>query len=299
MTNSVSENPKEYENPQLLITPEELAMRLKTSIHKESVLKSTNDLVVLDLRPAELYAVGHIPCAVHLDLFGLSLIDTDTAPLEAFCWMIAHLLESRGVKQDRTVVVYDDKSGIRAARAFWFLEFLGHSDSRLLDGGIASWKRKGFLTTTETSAPVRGLFHLERRVESLATWRDVKVRLGKPDAVVLDTRSIEEHNGDVRRAKRAGSIPGSIHLEWTKNLDEAGEFKAASELLALYERLGIDKGKEVISFCQGGYRAAHSYLALRLIGYPKVRNYIGSWKEWGDREDLPINVSTKTAGQNR
>ena len=291
----MNENPKEYENPQLLITPDELAMRLNASNQNNSILESTNDLVVIDLRPAELYAGGHIPCAVHLDLFGLSLIDTDTAPLEAFCWMIAHLLESRGVRQDRTVVVYDDKSGIRAARAFWFLEFFGHLDSRLLDGGIASWKRKGFLTTTETSAPMKSHFHSKRRTESLATWRDVKVKLGKPDTVVLDTRSIEEHKGNVRRANRAGSIPGAIHLEWTKNLNEAGEFKEASELLALYEHLGIDRGKEVISFCQGGYRAAHSYLALRLIGYPKVRNYIGSWKEWGDREDLPIDVSTKTA----
>ena len=90
------------------------------------------------------------------------------------------------------------------------------------------------------------------------------------------------------RAVRGGAIPGAVHLEWTRNLDKNGRFKSAAELKAMYEKLGVSPDKEVISYCQGGYRAAHSYLALRLAGYPKLRNYIGSWKEWGDRVDLPI-----------
>src|SRR5690606_34711535 len=99
--------------------------------------------LVIDLRPADRFASGHIPGAVHLDLFGISLIDTDPAPLRAFLWILEHLLASRGVKGSTHVVVYDDTSGIRAARAFWALEYFGHEHTRLLDGGFSAWQAAG------------------------------------------------------------------------------------------------------------------------------------------------------------
>ena len=92
------------------------------------------------------------------------------------------------------------------------------------------------------------------------------------------------------RAARAGAVPDAIHLEWTHNLTPEGTFKSSGDLRAMYERAGVTPEREVITYCQGGYRAAHAYLALRLIGYPAIRNYLGSWKEWGDRTDLPIEV---------
>ena len=284
-------NPKGYANPQLLITPDELAQRLGLAASPgQASGQGAQSPVVLDLRPAEAFAAGHIPGAAHLDLFGVSLIDTNPAPLEAFLWMIAHLLTSRGAAGDRMVVAYDERSGMRAARAFWFLEFFGHQDPRLLDGGFGAWERAGFQTTTEAAPPKKGDWSVGRVDERLATWRDVKDRLGAPDAAILDTRSNGEYYATNVRANRGGAIPGAVHIEWTQNLGEDGAFKPAAGLREMYENAGITPDKEVLSYCQGGYRAAHSYLALRLIGYAKVRNYIGSWKEWGDREDLPIEV---------
>jgi thiosulfate/3-mercaptopyruvate sulfurtransferase len=267
-----------YANPQLLVTAGELA----------KALEGERRPLVLDVRPAEDFASGHIPTAVHVDLWGVSLIDTDPAPLRAFMWMIDHVLNLRGVSADRPVVVYDEQSGVRAARAFWFLEYFGHPDTRMLDGGFGAWTHAGLPVTRDAEPPPRSTWSGVPQPSTIATWRDVKERLDKPDAVILDTRTDEEYSGAMTRAKRGGAIPGAVHIEWKNNLTPAGEFKPASELRAMYESAGVTPDKEVITYCQGGYRAAHAYLALRLLGYPRVRNYTGSWKEWGDREDLPI-----------
>jgi thiosulfate/3-mercaptopyruvate sulfurtransferase len=261
-----------------LVTPETLSLELASS----------SPPLLIDVRPAESYCENHLPGAVHLDLFGISCIDTDPAPLKAFFWIIEHLFASRGVSNDIAVVVCDDTSGIRAARAFWFLEFFGHPDSRVLDGGINAWTRKGLPVTQQANKPRPTEWTGTRSANILAGWRDVKDRLDRADAVILDTRSDGEYAGTTVRAARGGAVPGAVHLEWTNNLAADGAFKSRDELKQMFERAGVAPDREVVTYCQGGYRAAHSYLALRLAGYPRVRNYIGSWKEWGDRVDLPI-----------
>jgi thiosulfate/3-mercaptopyruvate sulfurtransferase len=271
---------KGFANPQLLTDPQALSARMKEG----------TKLLLLDLRPAESFAAGHIPGAVHVDLWGVSLIDTDPAPLKAFMWMIVHVLELRGVDVNTPVVVYDDQSGTRAARAFWFLEYLGHPRVQVLDGGFAAWGRAGLPVTRDAQAPTPTSWDSTPQASRIASWRDVKDRLDNRDAVILDTRTDEEHYGTLVRAKRGGAIPGAAHVEWTRSLTPQGDFKPASELRAMYEAAGVTPDKEVLTYCQGGYRAAHGYLTLRLLGYPRVRNYTGSWKEWGDREDLPIEV---------
>ena len=280
----VSDNPKGYANPHLLITTAALSERLVAGSKRP---------VLLDLRPAEAFAAGHIPGAVHLDLFGVSLIDTDPAPLAAFMWMIGHLLASRGVDPTRPVVVYDAWSGVRAARAFWFLEYFGHPDARQLDGGFGAWERERRPLSRDAASPKSSGWTVGHSDERLATWRDLRDRLDAADVTVLDTRTDGEYRGTMVRAKRGGAVPGAVHIEWTCNLGEDGAFKPAAELRQMYESAGVSPSKEVISYCQGGYRAAHSYLALRLLGYPRVRNYIGSWKEWGDRDDLPIETPSE------
>lgn len=279
----MAENPKGYVNPHLLTSATRLA----------SKLEGDQPPLVIDLRPPEAFATGHVPGAVHLDLFGISLIDTDPAPLRAFFWILEHLLASRGVGAARHVVVYDEHSGIRAARAFWALEYFGHEHTRLLDGGFSAWTAGGHPVNTQP-APVQPTTWTGTRMdERMATWRDVQAHIDQPGAVLLDTRSRGEYDGTVVRAARGGCIPGAVHVEWTDNLGPDGAFKSADQLRAMYEAVGVTSDKTVLTYCQGGYRAAHSYLALRLLGYPHVRPYVGSWKEWGDRLDLPVQLPTQ------
>ncbi|MCZ6622963.1 MAG: sulfurtransferase [Deltaproteobacteria bacterium] len=266
-----------YTHLELLTTPEDLKKKL-----------GSPGLCLIDTRPAEQFAQGHIPGSVHFDLFGLSLIDTSPAPLRAFMSMICHLLEMRGVDLQQEVVFYEETSGMRAARGLWFLEYFGHQNVHVLDGGIQAWSQAGYQITTQAVSPKPSQLRRAEQREVLATGEDVLKSLDQKSTCIVDTRSDDEYMGRNIRAARGGAIPGAVHLEWIHNLDPTGRFKATGELRQMYRNVGVTPDKQIITYCQGGYRGAHSYLALRLLDYPKVRNYLGSWREWGDRLDLPI-----------
>jgi thiosulfate/3-mercaptopyruvate sulfurtransferase len=261
----------------LIATPDELAAAI-----------SADAVTILDTRPASAFAAGHIPGAIHLDLFGLSLIDTRPAPLKAYEWMVQHIFELRGVVRDRAVVAYEEDSGMRAARVVWFLAFFGHPDVRILDGGIARWRGEGHPVTRDAAEPEPSTLTIERHPERLATVADVIAALERREVAIVDTRSTAEFTGALIRAARGGAIPGAIHIEWTRNLDAHGRYRSADELRAMYAQAGVTPQREVITYCQGGYRAAQTYIALVTAGYPRVRSYLGSWNEWGNRRDLPI-----------
>jgi thiosulfate/3-mercaptopyruvate sulfurtransferase len=160
----------------------------------------------------------------------------------------------------------------------------------MLDGGFSAWVANGLTVSREAAPPPDSDWIGTREAHTLGTWREVRNALGRSDVVLLDTRTDGEYRGSTVRARRGGAIPGAVHIEWTRNLTPAGDFKPAGELQKMYADAGVTPDREVITYCQGGYRAAHSYVALRLLGYPRVRVYVGSWKEWGDREELPVEV---------
>ncbi len=255
-------------------------------------------VTLLDLRPAEDFALRHIEGARHLDIYGVSLNDSSEAPLSAFLAIFRTLFGSRGVARERPVAIYDHESGERAARAVWLLAVLGHPDVRLLDGGTRAWSAAGGRLVRVREAPPPAdpakapptppPFKGAPALDLLATRFDVQRAIGDAQTVILDVRRESEYRGSEKRARRAGTIPGAVHVFWRDHLDARGAFRPAHEIRALYAAKGVTPDKTVIPLCQGGYRSASTFLALKSLGFPRVRNYVSSWGEWGNRDDTEI-----------
>ena len=257
-------------------------------------------VTLLDLRPAEDFAVGRIAGARHLDLYGVSLNDSSETPLNAFLAIFRVLFGARGVSVDKPVVVYDHESGERASRAVWLLAVLGHPDARLLDGGTQGWvaavgQMERVVSAPPpadpakappTAPPFKGVMNMDL----VATRFDLHRAIGNPEYVIIDVRRESEYRGTEKRARRAGTIPGAVHVFWREHLDAKGALRPAAEVRVLYASRGVTPDKTVIALCQGGYRSASTFIALRSLGYPRVRNYVSSWGEWGNREDSKIVI---------
>jgi len=275
----------DFPDPRYLITAPVLASRL-------------SEVTLVDLRPAEDFAVGHIAGSTHVDLYGVSLNDSSEAPLNSFLAIFRVLFGSRGVRADRPVVIYDHESGERASRAVWLLALLGHPDVRILDGGTHAWKAAGQKLARLTEAPppmdptqappTPPPFRGKMNLDFLATRFDVERAIDDPGSVIVDVRRESEYRGSEKRARRVGTIPGAVHIFWRDHLDANGAFRKPDEIRALYESKGVTPDKTVIPVCHGGYRSASTFIALKSLGYPQVRNYVSAWGEWGNREDTRI-----------
>ena len=229
---------KGYVNAQLLISAEELSGKL-----------DDESICIVDTRQTHEYVEGHIPGAIHLDLFGLSLNETNEKSFKAFMWTIGYLFSQRGVDPTKKIVWYDDISGVRSARGFWFCEYLGHESVQVLDGGFSAWVAAGGRVSTEAVEP-RDVppFPENPQPETHMDADAIHQLLSQDDFAVLDTRTDDEHYARVARSARAGAIPGSIHVEWLNNLDDQGAFKPAAELRAMYEAVGITPEKRVMCY---------------------------------------------------
>jgi thiosulfate/3-mercaptopyruvate sulfurtransferase len=203
-------------------------------------------------------------------------------------------------------VIYDHETGERAARAVWLLALLGHPDVRILDGGTQAWTASGNRLVQVAKAPAPAdpaqapptppPYKGTPNLELLATRFDVHRAIDDEQAVIVDVRRESEYRGTEKRARRAGTIPGAVHIFWRDHLDDRGAFRPAAEIRDLYVSRGVTPDKTVIPVCQGGYRSANTFLALKALGYPRVRNYVASWGEWGNRDDSKIVVPDPGGG---
>lgn len=246
-----------------------------------------------------LYEQGHIPGAVKLDWHTeLQRPDVrDFIDAEGF----AGLMEEKGISNDSTVVLYGDKSNWWAAYAFWFFKYNGHKDVRLMNGGRQKWVDEGRELASDVPSHPRGSYTVPYRDESIRAYAPdvlqhiIKVQTGL--ATLVDVRSPAEFTGELLHmpnypqegAQRGGHIPGAQNIPWAQAVNEDGTFKSAEELVQLYGKKGVTKDKDVIAYCRIAERSSHSWFVLKyLLGFPKVRNYDGSWTEWGNMVGVPI-----------
>ena len=274
---AISATASGYANPELLIETDELTKRL-----------ADPDLRIVDLRGQEDYQKGHIPNAVHLNPRSLDDLEANKKGLPLPVEKAEAVFGELGIDQRTQVVAYDDRGAYFAARLFYVLEFFGHGKVQVLNGGITKWAKEGRTLTAEVPRMEPRRFVARPNLNRSSTAEDVLKNLKNPQVVIVDARSKAEYLGEDVRAQRGGRIPGAIHIEWKEHLTGEGTFKPAEELRRLYEGRGVTKDKEVLGYCQSAVRSSHTYLALRLLGYEKVRNYDGSWQEWGNNPDLPI-----------
>lgn len=247
-----------------------------------------SDLIIVDTRGEKDYAQGHIPGAILLDLSEISL-RTSNSDYEVSTDELTQKLSLLGITGTEQIIFYDESTGTRAPKALWMLTFAGYSRGRVLHGGMANWQKGRFpLSWEKTVRPPRP-FVSKGNSAILASTEYVASRIRNANSVILDVRSREEYAGKdgSKHCARNGRIPGAIWLEWTQLL-EGSNYLPVAELQKKLFQAGLTPDKEVITYCHKGNRASNTYLALQLLGYARVRNYIGSWHEWAARLDLPI-----------
>jgi thiosulfate/3-mercaptopyruvate sulfurtransferase len=244
----------------------------------------------------DLYEEGHIPGAVKLhwrdDL--QDALERDLIEQPEF----EELMGARGIGNDTTVVLYGDKNNWFAAYAYWYLKIYGHQDVRLLDGGRQKWVDEGRELSTDVPSVSPASYAASPRDESIRVYRDTVLGdLGTDGIMLVDVRSPQEYSGELMAppgyeqegASRTGHIPGAQSIPWAKAVRDDGTFKGADELSELYGGQGVTADKEVRAYCRIGERSAHTWFVLReLLGYENVKNYDGSWTEWGNLVDVPI-----------
>jgi thiosulfate/3-mercaptopyruvate sulfurtransferase len=248
------------------------------------------------------YEQSHIPGAVGWN-WTSQLSDgirRDIAGKEEF----SKLLQQSGIGPDTTIVLYGDNNNWFAAWAYWQLKLYGHRDIRIVNGGRKFWLDNGLPLSIDVPSYPTTSYQLSEPSTTLRAFRDdILPRLGEQGFALVDVRSPAEFNGEViappgmtETAQRAGHIPGAASVPWAQTVREDGTFKSPEELRALYEAKGVTPDKDVVAYCRIGERSSHTWFVLHeLLGYDRVRNYDGSWTEWGSMVNVPIEKATPVA----
>jgi len=247
------------------------------------------DLRLVDTRTKG-FEENHLPGAVHLDIAASRDKNNPPTYLPDLDGFVA-TLERLGISNETRIVFYDDRGGIYGTRPWVVLQLIGHTNAAILNGGWTKWTKEQRPVTRETPALEPGKIDVVRNDRWIATSEDVLKAIARDDRRIIDTRAPDEVSGkDLRNNPRGGAIPSSTPLDWVETLEgELRTFRPASELEALFDRrLALSPKEEIITYCQGGGRAAHELFVLYLMGYDHVRLYLGSMEDWSRHEELPL-----------
>ena len=263
----------------LIVEPAELAGHL-----------DAENILIVDLCRPEIYAQTHVPGAVHIDYAQIVAARPPAMGMLPDDAHLSELFSGIGMTPDTHVVAYDDEGGGRASRLLWTLDVIGHTRYSLLNGGLHAWLNDRHPVSAEPFRRPRTQYTVKVHDMAVADKNYIVSRLHDPEAIIVDTRAPAEYSGEKRRAERAGHIPGAVNFDWVNAIDQARSLrlKPAEELKQALSTLRVTPDKEVIVYCQTHHRSAHTFIVLKSLGYPRVRGYPGSWSEWGNSPETPI-----------
>ncbi|WP_218673563.1 rhodanese-like domain-containing protein [Pseudomonas sp. ABC1] len=261
----------------LVIEPADLSARLQSP-----------ELVLVDLTSVARYTEGHLPGAHFVDPKQTQWGQPPAPGLLPTKERLETLFAELGHSPDKVYVVYDDEGGGWAGRFIWLLDSIGHSRYHYLNGGLHAWVAEGLPLSQEPPANAASPVTLTLQEAPTATRAYIESRLGAPDLLVWDARSPAEYRGEKVVAARGGHIPGAVNFEWTAGMDPQRALRIRTDIAEHLESLGITPDKEIITHCQTHHRSGFTYLLAKALGYPRVKAYAGSWGEWGNLPDTPI-----------